>query len=110
MFGLGRSGKKNLGLLYFSDARRLRGEADDILVAAVGEQAAVDVVRAVDGFVGCRAFRRGTMRAAFERDAHFEFAASLLVCDVNEGGKEHKPSRQDDPTSLALFRHGAMKP
>jgi hypothetical protein len=94
-------------LFYFSNARRFSGQANYIFVAAVREEAAVDLLRAADGFFGSRALSRRAMGIALECDTHFEFTVRLLVGHVNECSDEYQPRRQDNPPSLALLRHTA---
>ena len=85
-------------------------EANDILVAPVGEQATVNFVRAVNGFFRCGAFGRGAMRVAFERDAHFKFAPGLLQRAENQNGEKCESCGNNNPPGLILLGHSFLNP
>lgn len=73
----------------------IRVHAPDISVAAVGEQAAVDILSAADRIVLCGAFGGCTMGAAGKVHADLVLHAGLLKCETHDGADKDDRADQD---------------
>src|SRR5271156_416908 len=95
-------------LLHPALAGGRRVEADDVLVAAVGEHFAVNSLRAADGFLGGGAGRGGAVQGAFERDADFVFVLGLLERGIEQDAGEDGGTQAHDCADLGFaIWHGA---
>lgn len=93
-----RDNRKDCALLLdLVHAAWLRVEADHGFIAAAGEQLAVDLFRAADGFVVVCAGSISAMRAALERHAYLVFGVSLLEGGIHEDAHQHDNSNANDP-------------
>ena len=87
-------------LSNLADAGGLLVEADDVVIAAGGEQFAIDIAGAADGFVGSGAFGSGAVLAAMVIHANFVFDARLMQRRGDHDGEERRRGCRDEPTEL----------
>jgi hypothetical protein len=87
-------------LSNLADAGGLLVEADDVVVATGGEQFAIDVACAADGFIGRGAFGGGAVLAAAVIHADFVLDAGLVQRGGDDDGEEGGCGGGDEPAEL----------